>query len=120
MVWRVIALAAAAVVIAGTGVALTRSGWPFGVTVVTAHKLAALAAVVFLGALTFGLARSPGLTSAQWSAVAIAAVLAAAAVATGAIVSASESAPQWLTWAHRIGSWLSVAAAAWWAYVLYA
>ena len=106
----VFGLIAAALVVIGTGVALTRTGWPFGTTLLNIHKLVALAAVVFTGVLVYRTNRAGAITPNQWIALAAGALLCIAAFASGGVVSALESAPTWVVWVHRVGSWLAVAA----------
>jgi hypothetical protein len=107
---RVVGLVAATLVVIGTGGALTRSGWPFGTTLLNIHKLVALAAVAFTGVLVYRTNRAGAITPNQWIALAAGALLCVAAFASGGVVSAFESAPTWVVWVHRVGSWLAVAA----------
>jgi hypothetical protein len=73
---RVIGLLVATVVIFGSGVWFTRAGRPYGVALQTVHKLVALAGL-----------------------------FAVATFASGGVVSASETAPVWVLWLHRVAPW---------------
>jgi len=112
MLVRTVALSVAAVVVIVTGVVLTRFGWPFGVALLTVHKLVALLAVLFVGYLAFGAARSGSLASGDWAILFATLALCVAVFATGGVVSAMRNAPSWVAWAHRVGSWFAVAAVA--------
>jgi len=109
---RAVGLSAAAGVVIVSGVVLTRLGWPFGVVLLTVHKLVALAAVVFLGYSAFGSARAGTLEPGDWPILVASLVLCVVAFATGGVVSAMRDAPSWVVWTHRVGSWLAVVAAA--------
>lgn len=109
---RTVGLSAAAGVVIVTGVVLTRLGWPFGVVLLTVHKLVALVAVVFVGYLAFGAARSGSLASGDWAILVVSLALCVAMFATGGVVSAIRDAPSWVVWTHRVGSWLAVVAVA--------
>jgi len=107
---KAVGLSTAAGVVVVSGVLLTRRGWPFGVALLTAHKLIALAAVVFIGYLAFGATRSGLLASGDRVILAASLALCVAMFATGGVVSAMQDAPAWVVWTHRAGSWLCVVA----------
>jgi len=107
---RTIGFSSAAIVVIGTGVWLTRSGWPFGTVLLNTHKLIALAAVIFLGVLVYRAANVAPLSATDWAVVVAAGLLCAASFASGGVVSAIQSAPAWVSWVHRIGTWFAVGA----------
>ena len=109
---RTTGFAGAAVVVLATGVWLTRSGWPFGAALLNVHKLIALVAIVILGVLVYHTARVAPLSTTDWAIVISAGALCVASFATGVVVSAMESAPTWVLWLHRVGTWFAVGAAA--------
>jgi hypothetical protein len=104
---RLAVLALAGVTVFGSGLWLTRSGWPFSTLIVTIHKLVALAAVVFVGALTFQAVRAAPLSLSEWAAVVTAGLACVAAIASGGVVSALQEPPPAVRWAHRVVSWLA-------------
>ena len=111
-------LAAAAVVVVSTGIFLTRAGRPFSTLLLNVHKLVDLAALIALGVLVSRVARSDPLSGAQWMGVGVAGALCVAALVTGGVVSANDSAPPWVVWTHRVGSWAAVLAASWCAWLV--
>lgn len=108
------ALVAAAVIIAVTGLMLTRAGRPFSTALLTAHKLVALAAVIVIGVAVFQAAKLAPLSQVAVVATALVGVLAVVAFGTGGAISAIEAPAQAIVWAHRIGGWFAIALAAWW------
>ncbi|MHB9003504.1 MAG: hypothetical protein ACYC6C_05510 [Coriobacteriia bacterium] len=109
---RTVALSTAAVVVMVTGIVLTRLGWPFGVVLLTVHKLVALIAVVFVGYLAFGAAQNGSLALGEWAILVATLTLCLAVFATGGVVSAMRDSPSWVLWTHRVGSWFAVVAVA--------
>lgn len=105
-----VGLSTAAGVVVVSGVLLTRRGWPFGVALLSTHKLIALAAVVFIGYLAFGATRTGPLASGDRAILAASLALCIAIFATGGVVSAIRDAPTWAVWTHRAGSWFCIAA----------
>jgi len=111
-------LAAAAVAVVSTGVFLTRAGGPFSTVLLNVHKLVDLAAVIVLGVFISRAARSGSLSGGQWMGLVLAGALFVASLVTGGVVSAKDSAPRWVVWTHRVGSWASVLAASWCAWLV--
>jgi hypothetical protein len=105
--WRTAGLLVSAVVVFGSGIWLTRAGRPYGVGLTTVHKLVDLAAVIVIGVMVYQSHRASPLSMSEWVVVGLAAVLAIAAFATGGVLSASEDAPAWALWIHRVGSWFA-------------
>lgn len=99
---RVIGFLVAAVVIFGSGVSLTRAGRPYGVALQTVHKLVALAAVVVVGVMAYQASRAGALSTLESTVVRLAGLFAVATFASGGVVSASETAPVWVLWLHRV------------------
>ncbi|MHB9002660.1 MAG: hypothetical protein ACYC6C_01165 [Coriobacteriia bacterium] len=108
-------LATAALVVALTGITLHRSGRPYRTEVLTAHKLVDLAAMVLLGWIVFDASQAARLSHIAWTATALTAALLGVSLIAGGAVSASDRAPGWVAWVHRVGSWLAVLMTAWWA-----
>lgn len=109
---RSLGFALAAVIVLGTGVWLTRSGWPFGAALVAVHKLVALLATVVLGILVYRATRTAPLTGADLAFVISAGVLIVVSFASGGVASASSNAPVWVLWVHRLATWVATGAAA--------
>jgi hypothetical protein len=109
---RVPALVVGAIVVLATGMWLTRAGWPYGTVLMTVHKLVALAAVVFIAVMLWQANRVAPLPVLQLTIAGLAAVAVVAAFASGAVVSASETAPAWVLWAHRTVPFLAAALSA--------
>lgn len=101
---HVIGPAAAAVIIYGTGVCLTRSGRPFNAVLLAVHKLLSLVFLIFVGVLVY---KAIPLTSTDWTFVASAAVLSIVSFTSGGILAILEKAPSCVLWSHRIGVWLN-------------
>lgn len=111
----VIGLGGAALIVIVSGISLTRGGKPFGTAVLSAHKVVALAAVVAIGVAVYDAARLGPLSRVALTATGIVAVLNLTSFVSGGVVSAMDAAPKWVTWLHRIGSWLTLLITAWWA-----
>lgn len=95
---------AAAVIIYGTGVCLTRSGRPFNAVLLTVHKLLSLAFLIFVGVLAY---KTMPLTFSDWTFVVSSAILSVVSFTSGGVIAAMEKAPFWALWSHRIGVWLN-------------
>jgi len=111
----VIGLGAAALVVIASGISLTRGGKPFGTALLSAHKIVALAAVVAIGVAVYDAARLGPLSHVALTATGLMAALNLTSFVSGGVVSAMDPAPTWVTWLHRIGSWVSLLLTAWWA-----
>ncbi|MHB1341324.1 MAG: hypothetical protein ACYC77_09140 [Coriobacteriia bacterium] len=104
---RAIALAVAAAIVFGSGIWLTRAGRPYSIGPLTVHKLVDLAAVVVIGMAVYQAHRASPLSALEWAVAGAAAVLTVAVFATGGVLSATENAPAWTLWLHRVGSWIA-------------
>ena len=111
----VLGLGAAAIIVIVSGISLTRDGKPFGTAVLSAHKVVALAAVIAIGVNVYDAARLGPLSRVALTATGLMAILNVTSFVSGGVVSAMDSAPRWVTWLHRIGSWVSLLITAWWA-----
>jgi hypothetical protein len=109
---RTLGFSVGAIGVLGTGVSLTRSGWPYGPVMLNVHKLVALTAVVVLGVLVYRVTRVAPLSAADWAVVVSAGLLCLAGFASGGAVTAMESAPTWVLWVHRVGTWFAIGAVA--------
>jgi hypothetical protein len=107
-------LAAATVVVAVSGVVLTRSGSPFSSVVLNAHKLVDLALLVTVGVIVFRDARVAPLSRVGLVSTALVAGFQLVTLVSGGVVSALQSAPRGLTWLHRLVSWFALAMTLWW------
>lgn len=110
----VVGLAIAAIVVAASGLALTRSGRPFLTAALTLHKLVAFGAAIAIGVIVYDAAAVAPLSRVGATATAFVGAVIVGSFATGGVVSAMTSPPRWVTWAHRIGSWAALLIAAWW------
>lgn len=104
---RTLGFSAAAIVVLGTGVWLTRLGWPYDAAILNIHKLVALAVVVVLGILVYRAACAAPLAPGDWAMVVSAGLLCVISFASGGVASAMESTPGWVLWVHRISSWVA-------------
>ncbi len=104
---RTVGLLLAAAVIFASGIWLTRTGRPYGVVLMTVHKLVDLAAVIVIGVMVYQAHLAAPLSTLEWAASGLAALLTIATFSTGGVVSASEGAPGWVLWVHRVGSWFA-------------
>ncbi len=103
---RVPGLALGAIVVLAAGVWLTQAGRPYGVGLMTVHKLVALAAVVVIGVMVWQASRIAPLSGTEIAVVALAALSVVAAFASGAVASAAAAAPPaWVLWTHRTVPW---------------
>jgi len=102
--FRTIASVASIVVIFGTGVVLTRNGYPFETLLVTVHKLLSLAVVISVGVIVF---RSLPISATDNVLYILTMILCLLAIITGGLASAFEFIPAAATWFHRIGSWVT-------------
>ena len=110
MMMPTVGFVGAAIVVLGTGVWLTCSGRPFNTVLLAVHKLVALAVVAILGVLAYRAADAALLSTADWILVISAGLLCLASFASGGVVSATEAAPAWVLWVHRIGTWFAAGA----------
>jgi len=102
-VWiKTILLLILAVMVFWAGYWLHRAGSPYGPFVLAFHKLAALAAIVIIASLLVGVQRSVGLSAGDAYVIAAAVVLLIVAMASGGVISAMETVPQWVLVFHRI------------------
>lgn len=108
-------LALAAILVTGSGVALSRAGRPFGKAILSVHKLVDLAAIVAIGVTVYDATRVGSLSRVAIAATGTAGAFLLISLVTGGIASASDKAPRWVTWVHRIGSWITLLITAWWA-----
>ncbi len=106
---RIPGLVLAGVVVIASGFWLTRAGRPYPIALVTAHKAAALAAIVIIGMVVYQASRVTALPRQEVILVAVAAACVVATFASGAVVSATEAAPAWARWMHRTTPYLAVA-----------
>lgn len=109
-----VALLGAMLVVAVSGVALTRSGHPFSAILLNVHKLVDLVILVAVGTVVVRDAGVASLSSIAITATALVASLQLVALISGGVVSARESAPPWVTWTHRVASWIAVLITLWW------
>ena len=112
---QTLVLATAIVVVAASGVALTRSGRPFSAVALNVHKLVDLGVLVGVGTIVVRDSRVAPLSQVALTAVALVAGVQLLVLVTGGIVAALTSPPRWVTWAHRLVSWVALAVTAWWA-----
>lgn len=112
MNFQVIGLAVAVVVVFGTGFRLSRRGRPYATGWLTVHKLVDLAAVVVLGVIAFTADGEVSLPPPAWLAAGLTAALLIALFASGGVLSATQKAPTWVLWVHRVAPWLALVAGA--------
>ena len=104
---RAIGLILCAVVVFGTGGWLTSAGRPYGVALQTVHKLVALAAVIIIAVTVYEPMRIGAVSTGESIVIWVAGLLVIASFASGAVVSASDSAPFWVLRLHRVVPWFA-------------
>lgn len=109
---RIAGLVVAALITIASGLWLTRAGRPYGAGLVAVHKLADLAALVLVGWMVVVAHRAAMMHTLEWTVVVAAATLAVVALLTGGALSATESTPAWVRWAHRVTAWGAAATVA--------
>lgn len=96
-----------------SGVWLTLSGRPLNTLLLTAHKLAALAAIVLTGIAVYRLLQSPGQRALiETGMVILAGLLFLALIASGGLLSLDKPAPRFVLTIHQVAPLLGLAAAA--------
>ena len=104
---RAIGLILCAAVVFGTGGWLTSAGRPYGVALQTVHKLVALAAVIVIAVTVYDPMRVGAVSAGESIVIWVAGLLVIASFASGAVVSASDSAPFWVLRLHRVAPWFA-------------
>ena len=112
---HMLVLATAIIVVAASGVALTRSGRPFSAVALNVHKLVDLGVLVGFGAIVVRDSRVAPLSQIALTAVALVGGIQLLVLITGGLTAALASPPRWVTWAHRLASWVALAVTVWWA-----
>ncbi len=90
------------------GFRLARTGKPYSLFLFNAHKLIAVAALIYLVLSIIQLHRAAPLAAAQIAAASVMAVLFIAAIATGGLVSAMNPAPDFVKLLHKLLPYLTV------------
>jgi len=109
---RIIVAALLFLVIFASGYWLSHSAKPRNAFMLTIHKLASLAAVVFLGIVAYQTNRVTSLGAIEWTAVVAAGALFVSAMATGGLLSASKPMPAAISTLHRITPFLTALSSA--------
>lgn len=105
-------LVASAAVIFGSGLILAHRGKPYGVGLVTVHKLVSLAAVILFGKTVYDAGPIGELGVPVLTAVVLTALLVVACFATGALLSTNRDQPPAVAVAHRFAPFVAVVSAA--------
>ena len=103
---RIVAIALLFLVIFASGYWLSHSGKPRHAAILTIHKLASLAAVVFLGVVAYQTNRVTSLGAVEWTALVSAGALFLGTMATGGLVSLSNPMPAAISTLHRMTPFL--------------
>jgi hypothetical protein len=104
---RSFALVLSGTIVFGTGFWLSRGGRPYGTALLTIHKLVDLGVVVAIGLMVYRAGRVSAPSTLEWAVLALATAAVVAAFASGAVVSASETAPKWVAGLHKVAPWLA-------------
>ena len=116
---RIAIVAALYVAVIGSGFWLSHHGRPYGVAFLAVHKLAAVAALVYLGVGAYRALRDGTLGSWGLAAGIATAVLFVGTVATGGLLSVGKEMPAAVHLAHRVTPYLTVLASAGLLYLLF-
>ena len=103
-----------------SGFGLSRSGRPYGVLLLTVHKLLSVGAVVFLTVVMVRVNRSVGLSSREWIVAIVTGLLFLGTIATGGLLSTAKPMPAIVHQLHQIGPFLTLAFTALTLYLLLA
>jgi len=104
---RIVATALLFLVIFASGYWLSHSAKPRNAFMLTIHKLASLAAVVFLGIVAYQTNRVTSLGAIEWTAVVAAGALFLGTMATGGLLTASKPMPAAISTLHRMTPFLT-------------
>lgn len=116
--YRVVGAVVGYVVVFATGFWLSRAGKPYGRALLTAHKLIAVAMLVFVVWSAFSANKASPLGSLAWVVVSLAVVALVALIASGGVLSAMESPPSAVALLHKVVPYGSVLLTAAWLYLL--
>jgi len=95
-----------------TGFWLSRGGRPYGILLITVHKLLSVGVVVFLTVVIVRISRTVGLSSAELIAAVITGVFFLGTIATGGLLSAAKPMPTIVHQLHQITPFLTLVATA--------
>jgi len=101
-----------------SGFWLSRDGRPYGVLLLTVHKLLSVGAVVFLTVILVRINRMDGISSAELIAAVITGVLFLSTIATGGLLSTAKLMPALVHQLHQITPFLTLASTALTLYLL--
>jgi len=101
-----------------SGFWLSRGGRPYGVLLLTVHKLLSVGAVILLAVVIVRINRTVGLSSAELIAAVITGVLFFGTIATGGLLSTVKLMPAIVHQMHRITPFLTLASTALTLYLL--
>ncbi|HDL49799.1 MAG TPA: hypothetical protein ENH33_07580 [Actinobacteria bacterium] len=90
-----------------TGFWMARSGRPYGIGLVTLHKLVAVGILVVLGVSAYRADRASALGALIWLVVSLALVVFVAMIASGGVLSAVESSPAATSLVHKVAPYLA-------------
>lgn len=102
-----------------TGFWLSRSGRPYGVLLLTVHKLLSVGAVVFLTVVIVRVNRSVGLGSREWIVAIVTGLLFLGTIATGGLLSATKPMPELVHRLHQVAPFLTLVSMAATLYLLF-
>ncbi len=91
-----------------SGFWLSRGGRPYGVLLLTVHKLLSLAVVVFLTVIIVRINRSSGLDSLELIAAVVTGLLFLGTIATGGLLSMAKPMPDLVHHLHKITPFLTL------------
>ena len=101
-----------------SGFWLSRGGRPYGVLLLTVHKLLSVGAVVFLTVILVRINRMDGISLAELIAAVITGVLFLGTIATGGLLSTAKLMPALVHQLHQITPFLTLASTALTLYLL--
>ena len=105
---RIVGVAATFLLVFGTGFYLTHFGRPYGVTLLTAHKIVATGILVFLGVNIYKIYKTSALGASAWLVVSLAVLAFVVMIASGGVLSAVESSPAMISSIHKVVSYATV------------
>lgn len=94
----------------GSGFWLSRSGRPLNTLLLTAHKLIALGALIFLAMTVYRVYRADGLSTGVWIASALTVALFIDTIVTGGLLSTGSEMPGFVLTMHQVTPFLTLIA----------
>lgn len=99
---QVVGMAAAFLFVFTTGFWLTHSGRPYGVALLTLHKIATVGILVLFGTSVYEAIKLSVLSIGVWLVISLALVMCVAMIVSGSVLSIVESPPPAVSLLHRV------------------